>query len=113
MFCSNSGGNSTLRFLAGVARVGDRAARQRRELILTTWISRPVSLADVTPRAKGGFASLPISLGRPDVCYRRIARLGDRLSQPVEVDLALRRRGSISEMTMTTETAIPARRHVP
>lgn len=41
---------------------------------MTTWISRPVSLADVTPRAKGGIASLPISLDRPDVCYRRIAR---------------------------------------
>ena len=55
----------------GVARVSDRAARRRRGLILATWISRPISLADVTPRAKGGIARLPISIATEGDGYGR------------------------------------------
>jgi hypothetical protein len=45
--------------------------------------------------------------------FRRIAPFRGGLSQAVEADLALRWKGSASEMTMTTENSIPTRQPAP
>src|SRR6516164_10274463 len=70
----------------------------------------PPAPAGLPPRQKpltiGGESPFRARAGRPGTAHPPFQGI---LPQPVEADLALRWKGSASEMTMTTEITIPAR----
>jgi hypothetical protein len=75
------------------------------------WVTtRAASLSSWFDDGLGSNLPVPGEAGRPK---RRIAPFRGSLPQPVEADLALRWKGSASEMTMTTENSTPSRQRAP